>query len=252
MWNIGLRIFGVAGVIAGLLLLWNWLWFSPEIWNGTAARYHDHATKLGADSVVWVRRAGIWHKDSVALRDTIATRDSLIDYQRGEWQKSIDYGLRWQDKYASQIAIKDAVTDQLTDREAELAYYRALLNNQTLPRAVGDIALLKPSNPLVVKAGLKTADREAVGKRSLDSLAESVGLMATATERLGRGLTIASIQLGQISANARQDMKGGIPIIRHRRRKQLKRVAEKADSAKQVIDKISALEIDLNKLKQRP
>lgn len=235
---------GLAKLFGGILVLTLlgvgvvWLWNRPEWWNGAAGRYRTHETKLAGDSVRWQR-------DSVSMKREITRRDTIIGKLTKEARDAQLYGQQWQEKYNTSVAVSDATADRLTDRERELAYYKALQKNGTLAK-LPDNTKLKPEDPVVIRAGLKTANREAIGKLALDSLGDVVGRLAVANNRLKSGLDAASTGLANASANARGKAKGGIWPFNVKRKRQLKAVAISLDSTKKAVDQVSDMERILN------
>ncbi|MFD2936299.1 hypothetical protein [Spirosoma flavum] len=247
MWRLALKVAGGFAVIAFLIWLYNYIVYTPEKWNDVAEGYHNQVADLTKAVARW--QVVVAKKDSIiAKKDSvIANRDTVIRTQKTEWQKAIAYGTQWQTKFMRGVAIKDSLTDRLTDRERELEYYARLLNNGTLsPVNLGPVIELKPSNPKVITAGLKTADREASSAEALKEQTLAMGLLTARTERMRTGLVDAGKGFGALSQQAREAMKGGIPIIRHRRRMQLRAVADSADRSKAKADKASELEEELN------
>ncbi|MCX6218326.1 hypothetical protein [Spirosoma sp.] len=230
----------VIGAVA-FSVLYNLYWDAPEKWNPTAKAYLVHVVSLKSDST----RSG-FKLDS--LGNVVKQKDVLIDKLTGEAKKALDYGNEWKGKFNLAVAESDANSDALTEREKEVAYYKALLKNGTLSAdQVGEIQKLTPQNPLVVSAGLKTAARESVAAATVANLGQTVGYLQAANERLGKGLSTASVGLSQLSEQAKANQKGGIPILRRKRVRQAKAMQHKADSLKSVIDEVSDIEKELNK-----
>lgn len=185
-------------------------------------------------------------KTIVGLKKDLVGRDSAIAVLSREISKALQFGNEWKGKFNAQVAESDATADRLSDREAELQYYKRLQQNGTLISPVS-IDQLRPQLPEVVRAGLKTANRERIGTKALDSLSRSVGQYSAATERLGKGLATASQRFADIGNTARSQVKGGIWPFNAKRRKQNKKIAAKADSAKKEVDAVSDLERIVNR-----
>lgn len=185
-------------------------------------------------------------KTIVGLKADLVVRDTAIAKLSREIAKALQFGNEWKGKFNAQVAESDATADRLSDREAELQYYHRMEEIGTLKTPI-PIEQLQPHAPDVIRAGLKTANRVALGTKALDSLSRSVGQYAAATERLGKGLTTASQRFTEIANTARSQKKGGIWPLNSKRRKQLEKVASKADSGKKEVDAVSDLERIVNK-----
>lgn len=232
-------------VLVGIVLTIRYFWKRPEQWNGAAEHYKTHASKLSIDSTRW-------HRDSLGLLVVIDKKDSIIAKQdttirllSGELKEAQRYASEYESLYKNQVAESDATIDRLTDKESELAYYKALLKNGTLS-TVGDITKLTPNEPSVVKAGLKTAAREEVATNTLSAVQVSLGAYRAQNERFGKGLRLASSGLATLSQNAKASIKGGIWPLNAKRRKQAKRFAASADSLNWKVQKVTELEDILN------
>lgn len=234
IWKI---VAGIAGVGAiGFLLTWLW---HPENWSPLAKAHYQHEARLVGDSLRW-------HTDSLGMRREIVHKDSLIGVFRAQWQEAKNYGQQWKSYYQEAIVQKDALTDALTDRQRELAYYRALQKNGTLsPLLLPDS--LKADRADVIRAGLKTAGREETGRRVIDTLSRALGIMQAGNARLKKGLQATGRGLESLSANVRLYKHGGIWPFNHKRRKQLKSIAGSLDSLRVEVERQSDLEIELNK-----
>ena len=237
-------LFGVVGkwftgaiLVTGLFFLLRWLWFSPEILNSTARGYLKHVDSLQADSTL----------KHLLIIDLRKTNKKLVD----EAKKAQDFGNQWKDRFKSAVAESDANTDLLSDKDQQLAYYKALL--KALPAAsVPSAKDIQGASPIIVKAGLKTANKLNLATTALDTMNRTVGYLQAANERLGKGLSTVSSGLTALSKQAEANQKGGIPIIRYRRVKQNKATKKTADSLNAIIKEttdlgVSDLELNLNK-----
>jgi hypothetical protein len=253
-----LNIFGLFGklgqyatwVIIAVLLFFGfrWLWLRPEILNPTARAYKTHVEALQSDSTNK-------HLEILNLGGVIVMKDSTIakmgrEYKKleGEIQKALAYGSEWKDRFSNQVARSDHKADTMTDQQREEAVQDAYQKNGTLPKSP---VLLPFNSPIVVKAALKTANREEIGRKVIDTLSTSVGHYKAATERLGEGLSAGISGLKVISKEAADNQRGGIPIIRSRRRKQNKKIQVKADSLIKKMEAVTDLEKDLNKIYEK-
>ncbi len=237
--SLAYKLFGGIFIVTLLFVGgYYWLWIHPERFNGVARDYLRHEQKLTVDSVRW-------HRDSVGIMAIMIQKDTSIAKLTKEANASLAYGQQWKGKYNSQVALIDATSDRLTDRQRELLYYKQLVRNGTLAPGLAD-SLRKADAPEVIRAGLKTANREELAQRALDSLSESIGRFATANERLGRGLNLATTGLGRLSASAIAKKKGGIWPFNAKRRKQLKVLAGSSDSLRREVEKVSEIERILN------
>lgn len=247
MWKLGLKIFGIAGLLVALITLFNWLRKTPENWNDAARGYLTHATRLEGDSVRW-------HWDSVGLRKVIALRDSSIAKKdtaihilTTEARKAQDYADTYLTQYNSVVAKSDGDAALLSQQEAELALFRAYKANGTLRT---DSPTLSPFSPLMTTAGLKTANREVIGRKVIDSLALSIGQVRETNKRLARNAERTSVVLGSQIADIEKKKKGGIPILRHKRVVQLTSVQDSLRKQKKELDDTMALERVLNEVRQ--
>jgi len=185
-------------------------------------------------------------KTIVGLKADLVVRDTAIARLSREISKALQFGNEWKGKFNAQVAQSDATADRLSDREAELQYYHRMEEIGTLKTPIA-IEQLQPQMPEVIRAGLKSANRVALGAKTLDSLSRSVGQYQAATERLGKGLATASQRFTDIATTARKNKKGGLWPFNAKRRKQNEQTAVQAEAGKKEVEEFSDLELDLNK-----
>lgn len=248
--SLGTKLFG--GLIVTVLLIWagaylRGLWYRPEKWNPVALGYTTHVGRLQVDSVRFVRV--IAGKDSViANRDSVlVVKDTLIKRAVTDWQKALSYAETYKQMHQSEIAASDKNADLLSLRDQELAWYHRMEANGTLPKIV-DIAKLKPQDPVVINAGLKTANREAVSTKANDSLLTVTAQYKVMTERLGSTLRQTGPRLAPISANLHvAARKARFLWFETKQSRLLKRSEDSLKAVQADVQKQSELEVFLNK-----
>ncbi|WP_018622077.1 hypothetical protein [Spirosoma luteum] len=230
------RVVAVGALIYGLY----WLWVNPDSWNGTASSYlnraersEQHERLLLIDSTTTAHR---YHADTTRLRE-------IAQGFRQQQQDAVTAGLQWKGLYQQQVMEKDETADRLTDSQARVQFLNQLVKNGTLAKGVTDTASVN-------RAGLKTAVREALGVRVIDTLSLALSLAVVANKRLSAGLKTAGAGMRTLSAQTRAMKRGGIWPLNVKRRNQLERSAVGMDSVVEKVEVLSELEQALNPVRQ--
>ncbi len=216
------------GVIAFLGGLW-YVWFNPEVLNGTAKTYKTNMERL--------------QRDTTYLHGVILKKDSIIRDQKKliTWFKteadSLDlYGQEWKNRYNQKKSASDKLVELMTYTKKRLAYYQQLVLNGTYTPTPGvNFDTLSFDNPNVVDAGLKTAYNEENARKSLDSLNESFSRVKASRKRLGNGLktVVAELSTEERTIRSRTGMR--IKWALNRRLRNAEK--EAADSMKKIRQK---------------
>ncbi|GAB2550011.1 hypothetical protein [Spirosoma aerophilum] len=226
------KVMAIGGGIALLLVLWNWLWHAPEIWNATAARY-----KVRGDSL---------QREATMLFGLNATKDSVIMDISSRWKDAIAYGDKWKADLVKQYALNDELAEKLSQPEQEQQNFLGLQQNGTLDKSL-DTKTLTPGDGRVVLANLKTVKRQETAVKTLDSVSRVIGVLTVKTDRMGKTLKRTDASLGALSVDLRkQAKKARFLFIKTKASKQLSQAATTVDSIQADVRRESKLEKYLN------
>ena len=225
--NIRLSIaVGVAVLIGGGI----WLWSNRSEWKTSSEYFQKRTGKLEKDSIRW-------HRDSTKMK-------VIIDTLNRQAENAKNYAYRYKNERDVAVAVSDQQTDQLTDQQKQMGYLKALLANKTLANLPTGDLIKALSRPDVVTAGLKTANREAINSKALDSLALSIGKRDDQIRGLKAGFGKTLTRFDSLGRTTEKKVKGGLWPFNHRRRKELRVISN--DAARIQAEQTSELERLLN------
>lgn len=178
--------------------------------------WHGRTTKLVADSTRNRENVVRWQGDSTKLVGIIYTQKDQID-------KATRLAANWEAKFNGQVVISDQQVDQLSYKAKQVALLRDLVNNKTLsPIYLTDTLRIAIPDTAILTAATKTTRREALAKRSVDSLLTVVANQGGEIERLDTRYKKAR-ESSLFAQEKMQDLSEPKPLFSESRRKKAKR-----------------------------